>query len=142
MLFVVVCCLFACLFVFLFVCLLVGWLVVCLLVVVGVVVVAVVVAVAVAVFRIVAVPLSFVVHCSLHRSRCPAPFFGKTTLLYTYGAPRSGKFLKPCMVIFLSSLSLSLKFRVRVSLFYSDFFPVSMFHIQRSYFSCLFVFSS
>ena len=106
MLFVV--CLLVCLFFCLFVCLLVGWLFVCLLVVVGVVVVvAVVVAVAVAVFRIVAVPLSFVVHCSLHRSRCPAPFFGKTTLLYTYGAPRSGKFLKPCMVFFLSSLSLS-----------------------------------
>ena len=102
-------CLLVCLFFCLFVCLLVGWLFVCLLVVVGVVVVvvAVVVAVAVAVFRIVAVPLSFVVHCSLHRSRCPAPFFGKTTLLYTYGAPRSGKFLKPCMVFFLSSLSLS-----------------------------------
>ena len=80
----VVCCLFACLFVFfcLFVCLLVGWLVVCLLVVVGVVV-AVVVAVAVAVFRIVAVPLSFVVHCSLHRSRCPGPFFWKNnTFVY------------------------------------------------------------
>ena len=84
----VVCCLFACLFVFLFVCLfvclLVGWLFVCLLVVVGVVVVvAVVVAVAVAVFRIVAVPLSFVVHCSLHRSRCPGPFFWKNnTFVY------------------------------------------------------------
>ena len=81
----VVCCLFACLFVFLFVCLFVGWLFVCLLVVVGVVVVvvAVVVAVAVAVFRIVAVPLSFVVHCSLHRSRCPAPFFWKNnTFVY------------------------------------------------------------
>ena len=98
MLFVV--CLLVCLFFCLFV---------CLLVVVGVVVVvvAVVVAVAVAVFRIVAVPLSFVVHCSLHRSRCPAPFFGNTTLLYTYGAPRSGKFLKQCLVFFLSSLSLS-----------------------------------
>ena len=76
-------CLLVCFFVCLFVCLLVGWLVVCLLVVVGVVVVAVVVAVAVAVFRIVAVPLSFVVHCSLHRSRCPGPFFWKNnTFVY------------------------------------------------------------